>query len=268
MKQSGVRGWAVLGVLLLLATVGTGQDRSAGRQAKSDAENPELEKLIAREEKPAIDIVAGATVYKMPLIGKINVHDVKLFPHYKPQRAAAGWQHAYLEPASPTLCTMLVEEIPPHSMKLIGRKDTGSYAFIAITGKGYTEFRADATKPGKGIVWSSKDYFYMPFGSWFGHANPFDEPARLLTSVCHLAKDDILNPMLGRTRTVPEFMFPGERRDRVAEDDVVENVDWTAIKSAKLSGSGKMDIVKRGPDRKSTRLNSSHIQKSRMPSSA
>ena len=35
--------------------------------------------------------MAGAAVYKLPLISKVTPRTLELFPHYKPLRAAAGW---------------------------------------------------------------------------------------------------------------------------------------------------------------------------------
>src|ERR1051326_6786965 len=90
--------------------------RGQGREAQSDT----LKELI-KKEKPTIERVAGAAVYKLPLISKVTPRTLELFPHYKPLRAAADWLHAYVEPATPTACSALVEEIPPHTTKLVGR---------------------------------------------------------------------------------------------------------------------------------------------------
>ncbi len=203
-------------------------------------------------EKLAIERVAGAVVYKMPLISKINVRDMQLFPHYKPNRAAAGWTHAYIEFPTPTTARVWVEEIPPRTFKLIGRRDTGMYVFMGVSGKGYTEFRDDVKKPGKGVVWTSGERFYMPFDSWYGHANPFDEPARILVFAQHMDDGDILNPYIGKTRTVPEQTFPGERRAPIPEDDVIENFNWdTAIKKVEQESLDlqTLNIDRRGPAR-------------------
>ncbi|MBI3940905.1 MAG: hypothetical protein HY315_08725, partial [Acidobacteria bacterium] len=192
--------------------------------------------------------VEGAHVYKMPLISKINIRDMELFPHYKPKRAAAGWKTAYVEFATPSMYRIWVEEIPPHTTKLIGRADSGLYVFIGISGKGYTEIRDPdkLDKPGQGVVWGPFDRFYMPVGSWYGHANPFDKPARILISSIHI-DGDITNPYLGRIRTVPEQRLAGERSDPVPEDLVIENVDWpAALKQAELR-AGSMKTLRRGP---------------------
>ena len=204
-------------------------------------------KEAIQSEKPTVETVAGASVYKFPLIFKVNPRKLKLFPHYKPARAALGWTHAFLEPTTPTACPVIVEEIPPHTTKLVGRMDTGYYIFFGLSGKGYTEFRQDPSKPGTSVVWQNKDYFYKPYGQWYGHANPFDEPARIMTFICHLGKDDWLNPYISRTRTVQEQIFPGERREPPPADITVSNVDWpTVLKKAASPGSADMDIVTRG----------------------
>ncbi|MBI3941208.1 MAG: hypothetical protein HY315_10270 [Acidobacteria bacterium] len=233
-------GFAIGFGLLSLVLVG-----AQAQQAPTSVE--ELEKL--EKESSMVETVAGASVYKMPLISKINVRNMQLFPHYKPRRKESGWTHAYIEFATPTTARIWVEEIPPRSFKLIGRRDTGMYVFLGVTGKGYTEFRDDPLKPGTGIVWDSGDRFYMPFGAWYGHANPFDQPARILVFAHHLG-EDMDNPFLGRTRTVPEQIFPGERRDPVPEDTVIEIGNWqaTLAQVQKRAESNKtMDMERRGP---------------------
>jgi len=242
MKQSRL---ALLVALMLTGTWAMHAQQS-GPQSTND---PRLETIeeIKQSEKPTIDRVAGAAVYKLPLIAKVTPRTLELFPHYKPQRAAAGWKHAYVEPATPTACSMMVEEIPPHTTKLVGRADTGYYSFFGVLGKGYTEFRNDPAKPGKGVVWGANDLFHKPWGVWYGHANPFDEPARIVTFMCHLDHDDLLNPFLGRTRTVPEFRFVGERRDPVPDDFTETNVDWNAVRKQERLAPAKYEIITRGP---------------------
>jgi len=206
-----------------------------------------LKDLASEEKEYTVETVAGASVYKLPLIGKINVKEAELFPHYRPKKKAAGWLHAYAEAPTPTLCVLMIEEIPPHSNKLIGRKETGAYTFLGVSGKGYVEFRDDASKPGKGFVWEEKSFFYKPFASWYGFANPFDKPARIVTLGCHL-DHDIINPYLGnRIRTVRDLEIPGERRTKMTDDTVIENLDWAAIlKMAEPSSSPHVEIAKRG----------------------
>ena len=232
---------ATLGTLILifLAVV--------ANHAQQQQSSKILKDLADEEQDTTVETVAGASVYKLPLIGKINVRDAKLFPHYRPKKAAAGWLHAYAEAPTPTLCVLLLEEIPPHSNKLIGRRESGAYTFLGVSGKGYVEFRDEVTKPGKGFIWEGKSFFYKPFSSWYGFANPFDKPARIATLGCHL-DHDIINPYLGnRIRTVRDWVIPGERRNKMADDTVVENVDWAAVqKLAAPSTSPNLEIVKRG----------------------
>jgi hypothetical protein len=238
----------ILGLLLEnLSKPAHGQEQSVPAPSALQAAPADSLKELMKKEKPTIERVAGAAVYKLPLISKVSPRTLELFPHYKPRRAAAGWLHAYIEPATPTACSALVEEIPPHTTKLVGRTDTGYYSFFAVSGKGYTEFRADPSKPGKGVVWGPNDLFHMPWGEWYGHANPFDEPARIVTFMCHLDHNDLLNPYLARTRTVPEFTFVGERRDPVPDDLVEENVDWNAVKRMSTLPAPKYEVVTRGP---------------------
>ncbi len=231
-------GFGVLVGLVIGSLSNYGQEQDARMQNLAE---------VIKKEKPTVERVAGAAVYKLPLISKASPRTMELYPHYKPLRAAAGWTHAYLEPATPTVCSALVEEIPPHTMKLVGRADTGYYSFVGVSGKGYTEFRTNPAKPGKGVVWHPNELFHNPYGGWYGHANPFDQPARIITFMCHLDHNDIMNPYIGRTRTVPEFTFIGERRDPVPEDSVEDNVDWKAVEKLVTQPPPKLDIVTRGP---------------------
>ena len=228
----------------IFAVVGSGYVQQEDKRA--------LGELAKFETESVVEKVAGASVYKLPAISKINVRTMSLFDHYKPKRAAAGWKHAFIEFPTPSEARVWVEEIPPRTLRLVGRPDTGMYVFIGVSGKGYTESRnpADLNTPGQGTVWRPGDRFYVPFGSWYGHANPFDEPARILVIAFHLDDNDIINPYLGTTRTVPEMIFPGERRDPVPEDTVLENVDWKAVVERAEKGSFEaetLEVERRGP---------------------
>ncbi len=216
----------------------------------TEAELAEVMELLEWEKKVAVESVVGARVYKMPLISKINIRDMELFPHYKPKRAAAGWTHAFIEFPTPSIKRIWVQEIPPQSYTLIGRPDTGQYVFLGVSGKGYTEFRNEneLDKPGQGVVWGSYDRFYMPYGSWYGHANPFDEPARILIVEAHLGRD-LTNPFLRGIRTVPEQVLPGERRRPVPEDVVIEDVNWEAAIEQAGRRTGDFITLRRGPAR-------------------
>jgi hypothetical protein len=217
-----------------------------------------LKELSRLETESVVEKVAGASVYKLPAISKMNLRKMKLFDHYKPLRAAAGWTHAFIEFPTPSEARVWVEEIPPRTTKLIGRTGTGMYLFTGISGKGYTEWRdpAKMSAPGQGTVWNPGDRFYVRFGSWYGHANPFDQPARILTIAFHLDDNDILNPYLGTTRTVPEMTFPGERRDPVPPDTVVEELDWKTVMAGanKSFEAEKLEIERRGPSKTVTFL--------------
>ena len=73
-------------------------------------------------------------------------------------------------------------------------------------------------------------------------------------------------PLKG-TVVFPGAMAPlsiGEERSIRLIDDVVDSTNRMVV----LVAARDAEATEPGPDRKSTRLNSSHIQKSRMPSSA
>ncbi|MBI3941207.1 MAG: hypothetical protein HY315_10265 [Acidobacteria bacterium] len=230
---AGLTGW-LMALSLLQA-----------QQANEITTVDELEKL--EKQTAAVERIAGAAVYKMPLISKINLRDMELFPHYKPKRAQAGWAHAYIEFPTSTQARVWVEEIPPRSLKLIGRRDTGLYVLMGVLGKGYAESREDPKKPGAGVVWKSGDRFFIPFGAWYGLANPFDQPARIVIFSQHLGSD-MFNPFIRRTRSVPEQAFPGERREPVPEDEVIEGINWeSAIAEAEKRTGATVNLERRGP---------------------
>ena len=65
---------------------------------------------------------------------------------------------------------------------------------------------------------------------------------------------------------VVAMLYPEEQRRVVAEGHEVGMHGWIHERTSQLTEDVERDLMRR--DRKSTRLNSSHIQKSRMPSSA
>ena len=58
------------------------------------------------------------------------------------------------------------------------------------------------------------------------------------------------------------------RGEHMGRHDPAKMQAWIAKRQAELKAQLKLTPAQEGADRKSTRLNSSHIQKSRMPSSA
>ena len=64
------------------------------------------------------------------------------------------------------------------------------------------------------------------------------------------------------------WLFPGQRHDRHLSERSIQAVIGRTVKKAGIEKPTAMHTLRHSADRKSTRLNSSHIQKSRMPSSA
>ena len=75
---------------------------------------------------------------------------------------------------------------------------------------------------------------------------------------------------LAQDKPKPKPMSPdpdGPRPIAARETLFIEDLTWMEVRDAMKAGKDTV-IIATGGDRKSTRLNSSHIQKSRMPSSA
>ena len=146
----------------------------------------------------------GVKIYHVPYGQKIETTRIKLYPHYLPLRAEQGWTYALIDVGYKLTNPIMVEEIPGGADSLIGRKPFGERAYIALNGSGYTEIRKDSQTPAvRKIHWKKGDAFTAPFGYWVGHANPYDQPARLLTLGATLS-NDLLDPDIAMAADRPQ----------------------------------------------------------------
>ena len=106
------------------------------------------------------------------------------------------------------------------------------------------------------------DIVWLHFDPQAGH-----RPALVLSPAAYNAKTGLMLccPMTTQLKGYPfEVVIAGDRPSAVLADQV-KSLDWVVRKAA---FKGQVSPLELAEDRKSTRLNSSHIQKSRMPSSA
>ncbi|MFC1837089.1 cupin domain-containing protein [Thermodesulfobacteriota bacterium] len=172
----------------------------------------------------------GAMIYSLPFGEKINAVAVKLYPHYMPLRAKHGWTSLIIDLGYRLTNPIVIEEIPGGANRVIGREPFGEKVYIILKGRGYTEIKKKPSGIVKKIYWQKGDAFIAPYGYWVGHANPYDQSARIL-SVSVALTNDLLNPDLagqGIERKSPYVLniLPLEQDDSYGDVTEPKPMDW------------------------------------------
>ena len=179
-----------------------------------------------------------------------------------------------------------ITELRPGALSVRHRYGAkGEPLYLAVKGRGTTRYW-EGTKESQ-IQWKANDLFAVPPGSWIEHSLASGTTAARLLEYVGYGVNTYTAEQLEEERSTPAEGTPQERErlkwvgkyfENVREAEVLErDIESTFTRRViDVSPAGQKthptvllnEIPPGGKDRKSTRLNSSHIQKSRMPSSA
>ena len=93
---------------------------------------------VASADIPEISVkdIEGYKIYHVPFYRTFNTAKVELFPHHDPLKKRNGWKMAYADLGFKESSPIYVEEIPAHSLEVLGQRLLAEITFFVVSGEG------------------------------------------------------------------------------------------------------------------------------------